>query len=84
MFKVTGSREEKFTPPPFSIKEFLDLLDLDSLQSYGLAVDMKVQLILVGKQSAAAKHACPFCECHSMYDCNCPSYTLGSLQQLDY
>ena len=75
MFKVMGSREEKFAQPPFSIKEFLDLLDLDSLQSYGLAVDMKVQLILVGKQSAADKHACLFGECHSKYDCQ--SSTLG-------
>ena len=58
-----------------NIKKLLDLLDLDSLQSYGLAVDMKVQLILVGKQSAADKHACLFGECHSKYDCQ--SSTLG-------
>ena len=52
----------------FNIKVLLVLLDLETLGTYGLAVDMKVQLILLGKQSAAAKHACPFCECYGEYD----------------
>ena len=43
----------------YNVSALLRLLDLDSLgNTFNLAVDMKVQLILVGKQSAAARHAC--------------------------
>ena len=66
----------------YNVSALLRLLDLDSLgNTFNLAVDMKVQLILVRKQSAAARHACPYCECYGEYDCDCPSYTFGSLQQ---
>ena len=65
-----------------NISALLWLLNLDSLgHTFNLAVDMKVQLILVGKQSAAARHACPYCECYGEYNCDCPSYTFSSLQQ---
>ena len=63
-----------------NLRRLLNLVDIKSLgPSYGLAVDMKVMLMLCGKSSAASRHSCPFCECFAPFNCPCPSYTLGSL-----
>lgn len=63
-----------------NIKTILDKLEISSLSGSILSVDMKVQLILCGKQTASSKHPCPYCECSPPFTCNCPRNTIGSLE----
>ena len=52
---------------------------MESVGEFGLCIDMKMMLALLGKQSASCTHACPFCECSAPWTCPCPANTLGSL-----
>ena len=63
-----------------NIKSILEQLQIFSINSCVISFDMKVQLILCGKQTAASKHPCPYCECMAPFSCVCPRNTLGSLQ----
>ena len=62
-----------------NIKKLLNLLDLESLGDCPFSVDIKVMLLLCGKQSASCKHNCPYCECFAPFTCPCPANTLESL-----
>ena len=63
-----------------NLRKMMDMLEIDLLgSSYGLSVDMKVQLMLCGKQSASCRHCCPYCECCAPFTCDCTLNTLGSL-----
>ena len=63
-----------------NLKCLLEKLDISTLHpSCLLSVDIKVQLILCGKQSAASTHPCPYCECQPQFTCDCRRNTLGSL-----
>ena len=64
----------------YNIKCILDKLEVASLRTCLLSVDMKVQLLLCGKQTASSKHPCPYCECKAPFICTCPRNTLGSLK----
>nr|XP_047132589.1 uncharacterized protein LOC124811278 [Hydra vulgaris] len=61
-----------------NIKMLLDKLKLNSLD-YSISEDLKVLLLMVGKQSAASKHPCPFCETESPNMLRAKSYSLTSL-----
>ena len=56
------------------------MLDLQSVGKIGLNIDIKMMLDLLGKQSGACRHSCPYCECMAPWTCYCPANTLGSLQ----
>ena len=62
-----------------NIKTILEKLDIGSLGSCPISVDVKVMLILCGKQAASSKHPCPYCECQAPFICPCLPNTLGSL-----
>nr|XP_047135292.1 uncharacterized protein LOC124812537 [Hydra vulgaris] len=61
-----------------NIKMLLDKLKLNSLD-YSISEDLKVLLLMVGKQSAASKHPCPFCETELPNMLRAKSYSLTSL-----
>ena len=60
IFAVLSSIDESCA----SIKMLLDKLKLNFLD-YFISKDLKLLLVMVGKQLAASKHPCPFCETES-------------------
>ena len=65
----------------YNIQKILNMLDIQSLgPNLLISVDIKLMLILLGKQSAASVHSCPYCECWGQFSCPCPANTLGSLK----
>ena len=63
-----------------NIETLLSELDIASLSACPFAVDMKVQLILLGKQTGASKHNCPYGHGSAPYN-TCPLITLKSLEE---
>ena len=63
-----------------NIETLLAELDIESLSSSPFAVDMKVQLILLGKQTGAAKHNCPYGHGTAPFH-SCPPITLKNLDE---
>ena len=64
-----------------NIETLLGELDIASLSACPFAVDMKVQLILLGKQTGASKHACPYGHGSAPFDSPCPLITLKNLEE---
>ena len=50
---------------------------------FGFCCDLKMVLLLLGKQAASSKHCCPYCNGSSPWTGQCTPNTLGSLWQ-DY
>ena len=46
---------------------------------FGFCCDLKMVLVLLGKQAASSKHCCPFCTGSSPWLSSAPSTTIGSL-----
>ena len=66
-----------------NVVQILALLDIECFD-FGLAVDLKMLLILCGKQAASSKFCCPFCDDSSSWlDVDSRRLTLGDLYQ-DY
>ena len=63
-----------------NIETLLGELDIASLSACPFAVDMKVQLILLGKQTGASKHACPYGHGSAPF-LSCPPITLKNLDE---
>ena len=63
-----------------NVKALLEKLDLESIGEHPFAVDIKMMLILCGKQSASSRHSCPYCEGSGDFSKNYDLYTLGSLK----
>ena len=64
-----------------NIETLLGELDIASLSTCPFAVDMKVQLILLGKQTGASKHTCPYGHGSALFDSPCPLITLKNLER---
>ena len=63
-----------------NIEILLGELDIDSLSACPFAVNMKVQLILLGKQTGTSKHACPYGHGSAPF-LSCPPITLKNLDE---
>ena len=63
-----------------NVKTLLEKLDLESIGDHPFAVDIKMMLILCGKQSASSRHSCPYCEGSGDFSESYEPYTLGSLK----
>ena len=63
-----------------NIESLLAELDIESLSACPFAVDMKVQLILLGKQTGASKHNCPYGHGFAPFN-SCPLITLKNLDE---
>ena len=62
-----------------NLAPILDLMGIGTLD-FGLCADLKLQLIMVGKQNASSKHSCPYCNDASPWlDDNRQSLTIGQL-----
>ena len=66
-----------------NIATILDLMNINNI-NFGLCADLKMQLILIGKQSASSKHNCPYCsDVAPWVGQNRQSLTIGQLY-VDY
>ena len=74
---ILPSMNESFV----NLKMILDKLKINSLD-YTVSEDLKVLLQMVGKQTAASKHPCPFCKTSSPKMLKSEHYTLSSLCKL--
>ena len=61
-----------------NVKSILQELKLDGLE-YGISADIKIYLILCGKQTASCLHPCPYCEGVAPWNGNYEDLTIGSL-----
>ena len=61
-----------------NISKMLELLNIKAVD-FGLCCDLKMILILLGKQNASSKHCCPFCLGSSPWIGKFESVTIGSL-----
>ena len=62
-----------------NIRPILERLGIESLD-FGLSCDLKMLLIICGKQAASSKFSCPFCDdCAPWVDVNTRRITLGDL-----
>ena len=61
-----------------NIEQILKLLNI-SLLEFAYSTDIKMILILVGKQGGSCTHSCPFCEGASPWLQEAPRTTIGSL-----
>ena len=61
-----------------NLATILKVLNLEALD-FGFTCDLKLVLILCGKQCAASKHCCPFCEGCSPWLTETSPTTIGSL-----
>ena len=61
-----------------TICRLLKLLNLETID-FGYSMDLKMVLIACGKQSAAAKHNCPYCDGSSPYITPAETSTVGTL-----
>ena len=61
-----------------NLKMILDKLKINALD-YTVSEGLKVLLQMVGKQTAASKHLCPFCKTSSPKMMKSEHYTLSSL-----
>ena len=61
-----------------NLSTILKVLKLEALD-FGFTCDLKLVLILCGKQCAASKHCCPFCEGCSPWLTETSPITIGSL-----
>ena len=61
-----------------NLEIILGELDLVSLDWTGSS-DIKMVLLVIGKEQASFTYACPYCECKSPWLCTCKLNTLGSL-----
>ena len=58
----------------------LSELGLEGL-NFGFSADLKLILMLCGKQNAASKYCCPFCSGCSPWTGECQSTTIGHLRE---
>ena len=61
-----------------NLKAMMDQLEMEGVDC-GFSADLKMYLILLGKQSASCTHSCPFCEGSSPWVRPSPHNTIGSL-----
>ena len=59
-----------------NMSALLGELGIDAVD-FGLCCDLKIVLILTGKQSASSKHCCPFCLASSTWLGSFPNTTVG-------
>ena len=71
----------KVTKSLANIKTVLKKLDIESLSSCPISVDVKVMVILCGKQADSSECPCPYCECQAPFIYPCLPNTLGSLSR---
>ena len=61
-----------------NMAELLRLLNVDAID-FGYCCDLKMVLMLLGKQCASSKHCCPFCTGCSPWQSSCTTTTISSL-----
>ena len=61
-----------------NIKSILQELKLEGME-YGISADIKIYLILCGKQTASCLHPCPYCEGVAPWNRDYEDLTIGSL-----
>lgn len=61
-----------------NIATILETLNIEGLE-YGVSCDIKMVLMLLGKQSASCSHPCPFCTASDPWELEGEPITIGSL-----
>ena len=62
----------------FNVKSLMEKVDVQGIK-YAFSQDLKMYLILLGKQSASCTHPCPFCTGRKPWTDKCADNTIGSL-----
>ena len=87
-FRLSGSKKlilllvSPTTEHYDNLTTLLGLLNIDAIE-FGFSCDLKMVLLLLGKQAASSKHCCPFCTGCSPWLSASSSNTIGS-QWTDY
>ena len=63
-----------------NIKAILDEVKLDGV-SFGFSADIKLYLVMIGKQAASCIHSCIYCEGQAPWDNKYTSLTIGLLKE---
>lgn len=62
-----------------NMQEIMNHMGIETID-YGLSIDLKMTMFLLGKMGCSSKFSCPFClDCDPWLDPNSPSLTLGLL-----